>query len=144
MSTDYKIKSTLIKPLLKAAVSGIATRMVYGDKEVELFGSRYSMLMFGAGIGLASEGVAQIINMWVLPRLETDNQARHYESLVISLGISAGSFALIPMLVSSDKPTSGEVATQAGIGALTEAFTSYINDNLIGNSEGMAPLISTY
>lgn len=144
MSTDYKLKSTLLKPLLKAAVSGVATRMVYGDKEVEIFGSRYSMLTFGAGVGLASEGVAQIITMWVLPRLEDNSQARHYESLVVSLGTAAGSFAIIPMLISSDKPTGSEMATMAGIGVATEVASSYIFDNLFGTSGGNAPLISAY
>jgi hypothetical protein len=144
LSTSDKLKSTLLKPLIKAGVSGITTRMVYGDKEVTIFGTPYSMLTFGAGVGAASEGVAQIINMWVLPRLEANNQARHSESLVISLGIAAGSFALVPMLVSSNQPTSSEMLTMAGIGAVTEMASTYIYDNLLGNSGGQGPLISVF
>jgi hypothetical protein len=144
LSTTDKVKSTLLKPLIKAGVSGIATRMIYGDKQVVVFGTPYSTLTFGAVLGLASEGVAQVINMWVLPRLESNNQARHYESLVISLGISAGSFAVIPMLISSEKPTSSEMATMAGVGALSEMVGTYIYDNAFGNSEGQGPLISVF
>jgi hypothetical protein len=143
-STQDKLKSTFLKPVLKAAVSGVATRMIYGDKAVVAFGQSFSTLTFGAGMGLASEGVAQIINMWVLPRLESNNKARHFESLIVSIGISAGSFALLPMLISADAPTSSEMATNAGVGALAEVVTGYLWDNLYGMSEGQTPLISIY
>jgi hypothetical protein len=143
MSKDA-LRSTFLKPLVKAGVAGLVTRGVYGNNQVIAFGQSWSTMTFGAGLGLASEGVTQIINMWVLPRLEPNNKARHFESLVVSLGISAGSFALLPMLVGGDKPTGGEMATLAGIGAATEVLSTYIYDNLWGSAEGMTPLLALY
>src|SRR4051794_14230128 len=118
-SSNDKLKSTLVKPLIKAAVSGLASRIVFGDVAVNVLGMELSAMSFGAGLGAASELVSQVVNMYVLPRLESSNRARHFESLVVSLGLSAGSFALLPMLLSGDKPTGGQVMTWGlmGMGA---------------------------
>ena len=141
MSVGDKTKSMLLKPLVKAAVASAAIRMVYGDVRTKVFGQEMSSLTFGAGVGLTSELIAEVVNQWVLPQLEENNKARHFDSLLVSLGLSAGSFAILPVLVAGSKPTGSEVMTNMGMGALVEVVASYVHDNAFGGV-GQTPLFS--
>ena len=93
-------------------------------------GKEIGILPFVFGLGFVSQFSSELISNWILPYINRSSQVTKFESMVLSIGANAVSFAVIPKLLNSEVDMNN-IKQLAMAGAITEAVSSYLYQNVL-------------
>ena len=124
-------KKMLAKPAIHGGVSAVAIDMLAGSQKNFLYGERsIPVWQLGLVVGAASSFSTEFISNIILPHIPQSQKLKHLESMVLHIGLSAGTFALVPKILNSNMNMT-EMKKFAVTGALAEAVSSYIYENFV-------------
>lgn len=131
-STQASLTRMFAKPLVNGAVSAAAMGYLFGtDKGFYVGQTRIPILAFGGLLGAVGSFATETVTQWVLPyTIGKDPKILKLESMVISVGASAGLFAVLPKVVNSDVD-SADMGKLAMAGAVTELASSYLYGGVV-------------
>lgn len=131
MSQESNWKNMIAKPAIHGGVSAFAIDMLAGEnKNFVWSGREIPVWQLGLAMGAATSFSTEFISNIILPHIPQSQKFKHLESMVLHIGLSAGSFALVPKLLNGNLNLS-EAKRFALTGALAEAVSSYVYENFL-------------
>jgi hypothetical protein len=131
-STMDRVKQQFTKPLISAGVSGFALNTLFPGSSFEIGDRTVPVAIVGAGIGAASSFASELVAQWIVPQISSDQRLQNLESMIVTVGSSAGAFVLIPRLLNQNL-NMGEANRLAMVGAASEVLSSYLYNNFIAD-----------
>jgi hypothetical protein len=132
--TMDRLKEQFSKPLINAGVSAFALNTLFPGSAFEIGDRQVGVAMVGAGIGFTSSFLSEIVSQWIVPQISSDQRLQNIESMIVSLGASAGAFVVIPRLLNPNL-NMAEANRLAMVGAASEVLSSYLYNNFIKSNE---------